>query len=80
MDEQKRWRRCDGGSDEKHAENSNRKSSREEENQKEEGNGEKKHERHSLNISRRFLLDGLLGDWGGRVTIMLEAFLGWSQP
>ena len=34
----------------------------------------------SLDISRRFLLDGLLGDWGGRVTIMLEAFLGWSQP
>ena len=34
----------------------------------------------SLDISRRFLLDCLLGDWGGRVTIMLEAFLGWSQP
>ena len=34
----------------------------------------------SLDISRRFLLDGLLGEWGGRVTIMLGAFLGWSQP
>ena len=33
----------------------------------------------SLDISRRFLLDGFLGDWGGRVTIMLEAFLPWVE-
>ena len=33
----------------------------------------------SLDISGRFFLDGLLGDWGGRVTIMLEAFLPWVE-